>query len=857
MRKTRLFIKKNNKWEELDLFDDIVIPITLKVFDIKTFGQKNSSFSSDFDIPHTNHNAVVFGLVDDLNTYNATFEYGKNYDAYLEMDGLQIFTGQFRLKKIFKKRGGAYTVYQGCLFSESKNFVDSLGIETLVGNEDSTRDLDFTEYDTPAEEMTLADFVSKLQTFDTGGYGWGLTLIDKTNKASQPFSSGAQSWYTDECTPYLFVVEIFNKIFTKSGYKYESEFISNSSYCTDNPQWTNTIGKFNFYNLIYPYMQNNSKMKQKDPVSSEITKFDTTTDAVIARSEFYNQSSLEESELLTWTPLFDDDWILTESNVDSSLNAYQFTAPVNGSYNVKWKFNLEARIALRYTWNDSSPADVTWEFHTKGRKQYTVYVGVEKNGRIIGTPLVEQDIVEGDKYVYLEYSDYTQRTEGWITLKTGTMTYENKSMWLNAGDTLKLYMWVEVPVKYYVYDASYQDFIANYVFYRTMGSGETQIIRNYYPKYTEIKISNIQNPVISNVLNDGFFEGNPFYPNLILNQRTTKIDFFNTLVKMFNLYVEDVSGKKNYKTGKLYPPKTLRIEPFEIYYHPDMQYGSNVHDWTEKIDWDSIEYRRIDDYLYNVQRFSYTDNKDFYLNNYNNTYLIPYGQRDVRGIYCTDATNINNVNLQNGVPVCGKVNNLTETLFCPKAFSLNNNNGLDINKEYKDSFLFIWNNNMLGHTETNYTLKVQSRIYPNSSTNITSYYCTDVLNEGYSNDTANLLFKAPPQAYYQNTGNVTQNKNDLFNAFYNRQYTLYTETDARIMRCNAYLTTFDIATLQLSDTIIVDQNRWHVLKINQWKTEKTPCEIELIKILPEETFIDYPPIKDKKLEDDVLPLPNN
>ena len=95
MRKTRLFIKVNNKWEEVELYEDIIIPVTLKVMNLKTFGQKSASYSSDIEIPHTSHNSQVFGLIEELNTYNGTFELSRNYEAYIEVDGVTTLPVSF------------------------------------------------------------------------------------------------------------------------------------------------------------------------------------------------------------------------------------------------------------------------------------------------------------------------------------------------------------------------------------------------------------------------------------------------------------------------------------------------------------------------------------------------------------------------------------------------------------------------------------------------------------------------------------------------------------------------------------------------------------------------------------------
>ena len=128
------------------------------------------------------------------------------------------------------------------------------------------------------------------------------------------------------------------------------------------------------------------------------------------------------------------------------------------------------------------------------------------------------------------------------------------------------------------------------------------------------------------------------------------------------------------------------------------------------------------------------------------------------------------------------------------------------------------------------------------------------MNDGYGNDTASLLW-ATPQSFYQNTNGKQHTNNNLYTAFYMKQYNAYTAPDSRIMRANIYLTAFDIATVQLSDTIVIKDNKWHILEIKQWKNEKESCEIELIKVLPYDTDADEPTQKNKKQPIDDLPIP--
>lgn len=857
MRTTRLFIKKDKDYEEIDLFDDIIIPITLKVLDFKNFGSKSSSYSSDIDIPHTAHNSQVFGIVEEINAYDASFEMARNYDAYVELDGLNVFQGMFRLKKVFKKRAGDYVYYQGCLFSDTKNFVDKLGNKTLVGNEDPTDDLDFSDYWTPSDEMTLAYFAEYLQTHYTDGTGWGLTVIDKTDKASQNFVSGRQEWYTDEMTPYLYAREIFQRLFRNTGFSFESEFLEGTDFSprTQYAQWKDTIGKFDVNSIIYPYMRHNSNIHSPNPISSVITQIDSNATADMVYRNYDITTAWATNDVDNIQSYFvkfnTTGYRLDESNmrIQSQLTNYGFTAPEPGTYviNVEIPIALRMNLAVRKHWPDriepltagtivENRAHRFDQYSTdddfSGTLSYVLQFEAMRNGGIA--------IGEGiDVMAEIPDEMTVENNNGQVTLYEGTFSYQ-RSIVLNRGDTFSLNTYISIPVFYHYYEESVlgEWHWARNCCYITQST-------NYNPEPTKVwlEAKHSQNDTIISIENAvGFYEEAPFDPTAILNPKTTKLNYFKNFMKMFNLYVEDVSGKMNYKTGELYRQNTLRIEPYEMYYTPEIMSGlSNTHDWTNKIDWDSVEYRRVDDYLYNIQNFTKEQDGDVYNADYNATYKLPHGNREIEGPYCT-SDDRNQIDLKVSASLCGVVNSSTDVLQCPKVFAKEKSNSVDMKKEYSDGLFFIWNNDMSTNTSlrTNYTLRLMSRIHtsvnPVEHTNyetIRQYYCADYLNKGYGTDSACLNW-GPVSAFYQNLKDNEMTKNDLYNAFYRKQYVACTAEDSRIMTANIYLSAYDIATLQLSDTIVIGDNFWHILQIKEWRdNDRTPCEIELIKVIPE------------------------
>lgn len=817
MRTMRLYVKKNDSWSEVDLYDNLFIPLTFKVTDIREFGSKTSGYSLDFDIPHTNNNGQLFGIAEEIDGIDGSFEWGKDYPAYLTDNALTIFSGQFRLKKVMKMDNGRQIYYVGYLYGGSRTFVDSLGTQTLIGNDNADEDLSFDYLNVPASQMKLANFADRLHVQNTG---WGLTLIDKTNKRAESFNGGRQTWYTNECSPYLFVKEILDAIFEKAGYTYASNFFTNGAYLQDD-RWKDTIGHFDFFRMIYAYMQHNSNIHGEFPISSVINQVSEESECDVVTANVVGGSSLSEIDVISRSLAFDSqDYTLTEQNVQSSLANWSFVATESGQYKIAIKMPLTMGAYMRRI-TDDQPLGLRQSVVAYTGTTFTLWVQLEKNGRIIAN---NQRIFHYNEALSTGYQPYGNQVFpqfGWIEIMSEELAINIDNLELAKDDVISVYSWMQLPLNVYVDQLGWI-------------SAWSHGADFYYPSTIALRLSAVadEQPIISISRNDGFYEEASFYPNSILNPKTTKVDFFGNLLKMFNLYVEDVSGKFNYNTGVIYPDKCLRIEPYEIFYHPNVQYGSNRKDWTDKIDWSSVEYRRMTDYLYNIQAFMKEQNDDFYDEDYNATYRIPYGNRDVKGKYCV-STDRNEISPKTGAYICGIVNSQTDSLQCPKAFKINNKGEVDTKKEYAEGIFFLWNNEMPINSEigTNYTIRLHSVLNPNNYIDITEYGCADTSNDGYGNDTANLNFGKVGE-FYQVTKGKELSSNDLYNAFYKKQYEEMTAEDAKIMRCRIFLNAYDIATLQMSDTIIVKGNLWHIIEINQWKNEREAVEIELIKTKP-------------------------
>lgn len=788
MRTSRLFVKISGDYKELDLYDNLTIPINYSVSEIRDISKRSTNYSLDFDLPNTEHNAELFEHIYKIEAYGGSLEMLRKYECVLQVNDTTVFEGYFQLKKVVTDDLKRVT-YKGIFYSSVKDFVETLGSTTLRGNTNTADDLDFSEYAETASNMNLAKFKAKLNSYGTGKTGWGLTLIDKTNKAGVSFASNSQTWYADELTPYLFVKEIWDKIFEQAGYSYESNFLTGQSA---------PVGYPDFTNLIYPYPNNNKKLGDADNWQ-KITAggaFDWT-------SGYYNMSLPSEWVFANSGNYIDfpSAFTLTNHNMPDDRTHWQFTAPYTSSYHIKFKIPISLKCELH-------PYD-----HSSGQwlPKYTgaVSCGDTTKQFLMWTRLGK---IHGSTTTYITSwgnfknfeSTYATGADGKLLLDTQEVAYEG-DIRLEAGDKLFLSTAIQMEVAYY--DQTWERWYS-YLQYR----GQAGWV-SVFPYPASVEMTQVVGVEIwSATQNEYFGEGLPFNPTLILNPKTKKWDFVNSIIKMFNLYIEDIGDRK------------FRIEPRDLYY------GTGVKkDFTDKVDTSSMSFTRVDTYIYSDVNFKFAQDKDVMTEAYNGTYALPYGEYVLEGALSSGQDSVE-IKPVFGASMCGVVNAQTSVLQCPKMYAFKSNSDVvNVDKVYSDRIFYIWQNAMANHAGSNNTVLIKSR-YSSATQTQNTYYCADILNAGYGADTQ-VLSWWDNEEYLENLGDGTVCNGNLYNRFYSKMLSELNDAEARILSCKMYLDAIDIRNIRLSDTIVVNNVEYRINSIKQWEGYSKPTEVELIKIV--------------------------
>lgn len=213
--------------------------LTFSIDDIKDFSKRNTSFSKTIVLPGTKRNNYLFGNIFEIsasNFYNpAKPNYGYNYNAsvgakaYIFNDNIQIFKGILRLLQVTIDNDAIE--YEVAVFGELGGFISALGNKKL-------EDLDFSSVD---HIYNVSNIISSWDT-PSAGSGYYYPLIDYGTYGSGG-TNGKTNWDYRTLRPALFVKEYIDKIFSDSGYSYESAF----------------FGTTRFKSLIIP---NNQKLLQ-------------------------------------------------------------------------------------------------------------------------------------------------------------------------------------------------------------------------------------------------------------------------------------------------------------------------------------------------------------------------------------------------------------------------------------------------------------------------------------------------------------------------------------------------------------------------------------------------------------------
>jgi len=754
--------------EQIDLKDDVSIPLNFNIADIREPEKRSTTWSKTVVLPGTAFNNNLFSNLWNVNAVinssgatNFTPNFNPNLKAKAEItynDALQ-FSGICQLLNV--NVTDKYEIeYEVSFFGSLQNVYQFFTNRYL-------RDIDLTEYNHP---YTL--YEQYLSWSRPIGDGYVYPMIDYGNSINTEFR-------VEHMYPAIYIKTIIDKMFSEAGYTYQSNFFNTDL----------------FKRLVMPYNGKSALKINTTQVRERSFRASRTTTQTLTLN---NQPTTDSSGVTgalsllnfpndTTPPNFDDGnhWY----DINGGVNLNTFVVPRSGNYTFKTSIN----VSIKH-FPSTSTASISGDYVNLGSLIITKNATSEnQNGNIIATVPIRMK-------PYADISDISDSfmitaTTGTVnTITSGATTDEfngelSNTVFLDENDL------VQVKI------------------YKTPGSQRTP--NSLYKNGTVFQTVGVNSYCELNILSDSYVTGNPAdnniqeYDEVDLNynlpDNVKQSDFFNSIVKMFNLFVE---VDKN-DTNKLY------IEPRPTFYSSGV-----TKDWSYKLDY-SKETRIIPMGELNNKTylFTYKEDSDFF----NNLYRSKYGE-----IYGEKRYDIQNDFLKGEVK--------TELIFSPTPLVDTIGHDRVIPKIYS-----VDKNGQITPTGSNmrilYYGGLKTTSYPwshiaSSGTTVRTDFPYAGHLDDVENPTLDLNFSFPREVYYTPSRYTS---NNLYNKYWKDYIEQIADKDSKLFVGYFYLNEFDVQSLDFRDSFFFENEVWRLNKIIDYdriNNQTTKCEFIKLKTLP-------------------------
>ena len=507
---------------DVDLIDEISMPLNFAIADIRNPEKRNTSFSKTLTIPGTSVNNDLFGMLFDISVdvnssgsvnSNMPINPNKKADVIIMFDDNIIFTGYFQLVAIKKSEADYKIEYQCNVFGKLKDLFINIG-ELLLS------DIDLSEYNHTLNYPHVVDSLSlKIQKnasdfpFTLGdGYVYPMIDFGRNNDVNYNIT---------DFLPSVYVKTIVDKIINAAGFQYTSTFFDSVE----------------FSKLIIPF--GGGQLTLGETAINERTFKATNTSNQIA--------TIDGNGGIATVIDFQDD--STGTNHDAGNNysivTNQFTVPYSAQYKVN--FNVSASIK-------HYPSGATASVSATPKKLGSINIYNLGSTGII-TVIGSHDVYASSSGLAADSMNII--TAATITSGTTSSTFTGQ---LSTGN-----------VTIYGGDKIYAVFYSQ--FYMTNLYGAASVYAGG-AGYTDLNFVTgcsfeafLQNPVIS--------EGDIVNMNQVLPTKIKQKDFLSSIFKMFNIYIEQSKQTQNLliiePRNDFYPDTTINDWSYKLDLSKDIE----------------------------------------------------------------------------------------------------------------------------------------------------------------------------------------------------------------------------------------------------------------------------------------------
>ncbi len=856
---------KEIKEYDFDLTNVDSIALTLNIADIKEPEKRKSSFSKTITLPGSEKNNRIFGHYFEINA-DSRFNPFKKLDVYLLQDDQVIFDGKLQLVNIINNQDNILyeVVLSGDLaniYSEQNYFKLDPFNPLSQTRELKLNELNFDEYnhiynrtnivfshegiiqklgvdyenfeygadqeisDTEQTEDGLSFVFTNPHDYVVGDLleitmddlnlnpeynGWFkvLEVISTTKvlvnneflqsstgesgraKKVTPKGEGyvyPRIHYTDIYTdkyivedwkPAIYLKQIVDKMFERAQFNYESEFFDSTF----------------FKSLVIPASSKNVNKSAKYIQDNSVRVSDNFNSET-----FYDFGNLYQDT----TMIYDTDF--TNGDYNSTDDAFnnvsgRYITQKQGWYNINMFLNADISI-----YSEESDLDLDVVINSTFYAKINTLVVRKRDGvfTTLGTQTTDFTFVQGS---------ISPNADGTFSL-TQSADPATIETFLFTGDEVIIVQRIEM------YSPATVDAPITTI-EETLdegGSGPDGLIIQFVSgiptlRATVAKITN-RNSVQTIVPTTLIKEGDVIRLSDFLSDQILVSNFFTSIVKMFNLYVQPSKESD----------RTLIIEPREDFYNTE-----EVIDQTEIVDsGQDIEITPLAEQVDKIYNYKYKDDQDFQNKNYQDSIKRTYGEKEI--IVNTDfSTN----------------ENKTEILFSPTPLTDRTGNGASVYSNEKPLSKIIKNLNSDESITNNIRILIINQLYDKDGYVVVSQTSSDLQYKKYMFaghldnpyfPTVDLNFGQPAQTYYNLK---KQTNNNLFNVYHRNSLQEVVDKDAKLYTAYLHLTGNDIANLDFRKQYFINGTYFRLNKIEDYQVlEEGLTKVEFIKVQNKPKFV--------------------
>lgn len=767
MIKTKIYI--NN--ELIDLKEEISIPLNFSIADIREPDKRSTTWSKTVTLPGSSFNNKLFSNLWNVNTNiistgttNFAPSFNPNLKAIAEItyNEASQFKGICQLLNI-NVTDNYQIEYEVAFFGELQNIYQTF-------NNSYLRNLDLSEYDHNYTRTNIENSWTAPK-----GIGYVYSMIDYGYQLNNRFK-------LTEIFPSIYVKTIIDKMFSQAGFSYNSDFFNSEI----------------FKSLTIPY-NGNSSLKMSDTAVKNKTCFVTKTsnqNIDIKFKNYYSYPIIFQDK--TTPPNFDPNNNFIPYYTGTTGNK-AFIVPKDGVY------KITADVQLSVTHQPSSGT-----VYLNGLEKKIGELNIVKNSQAMDTnlgyyqPIASTNIVLADK-VGNPYSEFNTNnfliylTSSLITKNTTTNVFSGK---LAIETWLAKYDKIELKVADVISKSSVEPIDKRYIYTTEIGGGTLGSAKEEVGDNSFCTINVISGSTFSVSLKDTkITENETVEINQILPNNIKQSDFFNSIIKAFNLFVE--IDKAN--------SRKLNIEPRNTFYSS----GTTV-DWSEKLD-ESKETKIIPLGELNNKSyiFKYKDDSDYFNSDYKKTYAEVYGQKryDIENDFLKGE--LNTELIFSPTPL---VDTIGHDRVISKIYTIDENSQI---KPSASNIRVLYYGGLIT-TLKPWVMQTESGEYAYSN-----YAYAGHLNS-VDNPTFDLSFGIPKQVYYTARKYTA---NNLYNKYWRDYIEQIADKDSKIFVGYFLLNEWDIQSLDFRNRFYFKNEYWRLNKIVDYDAmSNQPTRCEFIKL---------------------------